>query len=75
MMVVTKRSGLCRTTQHPEILASEIPQPPKHVGIFEATAQSQSGFDLLLLEVEQRRSLSQSHGEFPASARKLPAHP
>jgi len=64
-MAVTNVSGPRRPTQHsPEVPPSEVPQPSRHVRIFEATASLNRGFDLVLNEVEQLKKLGQFSGDF-----------
>jgi hypothetical protein len=65
-MAVTKRSGSGRVTQHPtEAPASEILSPlSRHVRIFEAAANLNRGFDLVLNQVEKLKALGQFRGEF-----------
>jgi hypothetical protein len=70
-MAVNNPSGSRRTVQHsPEASASATPQPSKHVRIFEATANLNRGFDLVLHEVEQLKALGQFRGEFPGQFAK-----
>jgi hypothetical protein len=64
-MAITKPSGSRRTVQRsPAAPASATPQPSKLVRIFEATANLNRGFDLVLHEVEQLKALGQFHGNF-----------
>jgi len=64
-MAVPKVRGSRRSTQHPpEASASEIPQPSKHVRVFEAAASLNRGFDLVLDEVERLKKLGQFGGDF-----------